>query len=145
MCAVFRFWMYWQVEASGVRTRFWDWALPDTWRSPNRSVARADRGETTQSPPAVRSPARTITHRRRYIMPHSLLLHCNAIAVVKPRLASAEAHPIAMEGDAVRHLGACPRGQKRTRRGPGSSVPACVFPEDGPVPVHFAGPLVVTE
>src|SRR5262245_29845550 len=137
MCAVFRFWMYSHVEASGVRTRFCDWSLPETWRSPNRSVARADRGETTPSPTVVKSPARTITNRRRYIMPPSLLL--NAIAVVKPRLASAEAHPIAMEGDAVRHLGACPRGQKRTRRDPSSRVPPCLFQEQRPVP------LVVTE
>src|SRR5262249_56011279 len=99
----------------------------------NRSVARADRGETTQSPPAVRSPARTITHRRRYIMPHSLLLHCNAIAVVKPRLASAEAHPIAMEGDAVRPLGPCPRAQKPTPPDPRSRVPPRPFHGQRPV------------
>src|SRR5262249_15287608 len=109
MCAVFRFWMYSHVEASGVRKRFCDCALPETWRSPNRSVARADRGETP-SPTVVTSPARTITHRRRYVMPPSLLLQHDCCG--ESRLASAESHPIAMEGDAVRHLGKRSDGPK---------------------------------
>src|SRR5262245_5292107 len=67
MCSLFLFCMYSHVEASGVRKRFCDWALPETWRSPNRSVAPADRGDTP-SPTVVRSPARTITHRRRHVM-----------------------------------------------------------------------------
>src|SRR5262249_19983016 len=67
MWAVLRFWMYSQVEASGVRKRFWDWALPEICNGPNRSVAPACRGNPPP-PPATR-PARKINPRRRYVMP----------------------------------------------------------------------------
>ena len=71
MWAVLRFWMYSQVEASGVRKRFCDWALPEICNGPNRSVAPACRGDTPN--PLATSPARTINHRRRYVMPPLLL------------------------------------------------------------------------
>src|SRR5262249_14354617 len=57
MWAVLRFWMYSQVEASGVRKRFCVWALPEICKGPKRSVAPACRGETP-TPPATK-PART--------------------------------------------------------------------------------------
>src|SRR5262249_22182277 len=67
MWAVLRFWMYSQVEASGVRKRFCDCAFPEICNGPNRSVAPAWRGDTP-SPPAT-NPARTVNHGGRYVMP----------------------------------------------------------------------------
>src|SRR5262245_5533309 len=69
MCAVFRFWMYSQVEASGVRNWFLDQALPETGNGTNRSVALASRGDRPN--PLATSPARIIHHRRRYVTPPS--------------------------------------------------------------------------
>src|SRR5579871_1319598 len=65
MWAVLRFWMNSYVPASGWRTRFWDWKLPESWSGPKRCVAPAMPGDpipasTQRAPAASRVPHRMV-------------------------------------------------------------------------------------
>src|SRR5437867_8913271 len=67
MCAVFRFWMYSKVLSFGVRIRFWDCRLPESWMGPNFCVATARPGPSAI--PVAPSTQQMASRIRRFDIP----------------------------------------------------------------------------